>query len=246
VCSSDLNICSIHRPADEVFKEQLVWLRNYGDLRVDRIGEITIQTDDIMPFFGAAALLNNSRRKNTVDLLRLAQSVAIHLEMQIKHFCWAPRPIDFAIEVQPIIQTPDHSSFPSGHATEAFTIATILNRLENAKSAKHGVNERNMYYRIAHRIAVNRTIAGVHFPVDSAAGAVLGCMIGDAIISLATGEAHSKAEFTDTAFSSELNPDFTQQWLQQASKHFKKAGKWTGDDNQLFAKYWRATETEWR
>ena len=28
--------------------------------------------------------------------------------------------------------------------------------------------------RLASRIAVNRTIAGVHFPVDSAAGAVIG------------------------------------------------------------------------
>jgi len=40
-------------------------------------------------------------------------------------------------------------------------------------------------YRIAHRIAVNRTIAGVHYPVDSAAGAMLGRAIGEAILALA-------------------------------------------------------------
>ena len=32
--------------------------------------------------------------------------------------------------------------------------------------------------RLATRIAVNRTIAGVHFPIDSAAGAVLGLTLG--------------------------------------------------------------------
>jgi hypothetical protein len=31
---------------------------------------------------------------------------------------------------------------------------------------------------VANRIAVNRTIAGVHFPVDSAAGAVIGMTLG--------------------------------------------------------------------
>ena len=36
--------------------------------------------------------------------------------------------------------------------------------------------------RTAARIAINRTVAGVHFPVDSAAGAVLGLTLGHYLV----------------------------------------------------------------
>jgi hypothetical protein len=42
--------------------------------------------------------------------------------------------------------------------------------------------------RLASRVAINRTVAGVHFPVDSAAGAVLGLTLGHYFLSrCATG-----------------------------------------------------------
>ena len=39
--------------------------------------------------------------------------------------------------------------------------------------------------RLAARIAINRTVAGVHYPVDSAAGAVLGITLGEYLAALA-------------------------------------------------------------
>lgn len=85
--------------------------------------------------------------------------------------------------VQPIFPTPGHGSYPSGHATQAFAIATVLGHLAGGS----GPMADGALWRLAARIAVNRTVAGIHYPVDSALGAVLGVTLGRAI--LARGQA---------------------------------------------------------
>jgi hypothetical protein len=42
--------------------------------------------------------------------------------------------------------------------------------------------------RLASRIAVNRTVAGVHFPADSAAGATLGLTLGSYFVGRCKGD----------------------------------------------------------
>src|SRR5690606_41989912 len=46
---------------------------------------------------------------------------------------------------------------------------------------------REQLQRLAARIAVNRTVAGLHYPVDSAAGRALGTLLGEFIVARATG-----------------------------------------------------------
>ncbi|GFE63670.1 hypothetical protein KIN_07440 [Litoreibacter roseus] len=174
----------IVRPSNDFLKFQLPFLRAYADLRSDRIAEINVQTGDLLSFYGSIGFLNASRRRKTLELLNAVQRLAIRLEMQIKHYCRAPRPIDFSPQVQPMIQTPDHSTFPSGHATEAFILATVMNRLIFGTSTAKGIADKAMPFRLAQRIAANRTVAGVHFPVDSAAGAQMGCFIGNVVLAL--------------------------------------------------------------
>ena len=84
-----------------------------------------------------------------------------------------------------MILTPAHGTLPSGHATEAFTSALVLWRLLRDAAAGGGITLPYAdqiwgleFMRLAARIAINRTVAGVHFPVDSAAGAVLGLTLG--------------------------------------------------------------------
>ncbi|MEM7641552.1 MAG: phosphatase PAP2 family protein [Pseudomonadota bacterium] len=197
-------LVKIDRPAPSTFQAQLAWLRDYSDLRSERIGEINLQTGDLLSFFGAAAFLNASRRKYTLELLHTILRQTVRLGYHFKHHCRAARPIDLSDQVHPVIQTPDHSAFPSGHATESFAIATVLQMLRHPGnppgtgplSFEPPTRNGNpiadfpgygMLFRIAARIAVNRTIAGVHFPIDSMAGAMLGHSIGMAMAALGTG-----------------------------------------------------------
>ena len=174
----------LETPSQIFFEHQLRYVRNYADLRMDRIPEIQTQTYDILSFLGSSYRLDTGQRRHSLEFLELIHGLVIQVTMRVKHMSWAPRPIDMSPNVQPIIQTPVHSSFPSGHATESFALATVLHRLATDEFGVEGVKKLAMPFRIAHRIAVNRTIAGVHFPVDSAAGAMLGVILGDALYSL--------------------------------------------------------------
>lgn len=182
-------ICDLRAPTLDQMQKQLIWVRSYADLRQDRLAEINVQLGDILSFFGAISQIDAGARERSLDLMIAVQRLTYMLTMRIKSACWMPRPIDFSTRVQPVIQTPDHSTFPSGHASEAFALATVLTRMmdndadiQTAIKGDAGTGQPPaMQFRLAHRIAVNRTVAGVHFPIDSAAGAQLGIAIGDAI-----------------------------------------------------------------
>ena len=114
--------------------------------------------------------------------------MAIFVEMRFKHGLACRRPHEYSPQVQPIILTPAHGTLPSGHATEAFTAALVLWRLlrdADTKPYNHSSWGKQLM-RLAARIAINRTVAGVHFPVDSAAGALLGLTLGQYLVNLCT------------------------------------------------------------
>jgi hypothetical protein len=99
--------------------------------------------------------------------------------MRVKHALACRRPVEYSPQIQPMIPTPGHGSFPSGHATEAFVTAFVFEALlahahAHGTAGGHGSPIFVQLMRIAERIAINRTVAGVHFPVDSVAGMVLG------------------------------------------------------------------------
>jgi membrane-associated phospholipid phosphatase len=137
-----------------------------------------------MSYWVSIAGLHASRTPRTLELMAAATRLAILVEMRFKHAFAVPRPVQFSPQVQPPIQTPSHSSFPSGHSTEAHCAAEVL----MAVSRQHAATPvGQMLLRQAGRMAINRTVAGVHFPIDSRAGQVLGTCLAEYLCSRATG-----------------------------------------------------------
>jgi membrane-associated phospholipid phosphatase len=232
-------------------------VRAYSDLRTDRMNEILVQTGDLFSFYGALGYLSANRHRKTLAALYACQRVAVHVEMPIKHFCRSPRPIDYATHIQPMIQTPDHSSFPSGHAIEVFAASTVFARLLTGMGPKEALSAppdsdrgrmAGMAFRLAHRIASNRSVAGVHFPIDSAAGAVIGCMLGDALYRVATGATDWPA-MKDIAFApvpdSDPPFDLTLRWLKDELPE-DAAGGSAPDTSTIFGSLWNDAADEWR
>ncbi|OGB24301.1 MAG: hypothetical protein A3I66_10005 [Burkholderiales bacterium RIFCSPLOWO2_02_FULL_57_36] len=177
------SLVRLTRPSAHIFKQQADLVSNYAELRQSRGSEILTETIPQVPFWGSVVGLTAHRHKWTLELIDLALLLASHVEMRFKHAFACPRPVDLSPQIQPMIPTPGHASWPSGHATEAFTVAAVLQSL-----LPHGSKCKEQLERQASRIAVNRTVAGLHYPVDSAAGRLLGTALADFFVARCTGK----------------------------------------------------------
>ncbi|MEM6676660.1 MAG: phosphatase PAP2 family protein [Pseudomonadota bacterium] len=170
-------------PDSSTFNEaQIHHVLSAMDLRADRLNEIILQQTDLLSFLGATVRLSARSKPWTMTMLLAAQDVSTIMHSQIKAWISAPRPVDFCPETTPIIQNPPHSTYPSGHAVESFILATLLSRLEDPSQPV--LRRSNYLLRTASRISINRTVAGVHFPVDSMPGAFLGLLLGEYLFDL--------------------------------------------------------------
>ncbi|WP_418320819.1 phosphatase PAP2 family protein [Piscinibacter sakaiensis] len=109
----------------------------------------------------------------TLELMQLALDLAFTVVQRFKHALAVPRPHEIDPGVSPALLTPGHGSLPSGHATEAFTVATLMTAFLGNDQATG-----KLLRRLAQRIADNREVAGLHYAIDSLAGQVLGQVLG--------------------------------------------------------------------
>lgn len=178
-------LVTMERPSEDKLLEQLTFVASYADLRQDRMSEILAQLPGPMAFMSSIAFLHPDRTRWTIELIDAALRLAVFAEMRFKHALACRRPIEFSPQIQPMILTPGHGTLPSGHATEAFISALVFWELLRASGTVPYNNTiwGEQFMRLAARIAINRTVAGVHFPVDSAAGALLGLTLGQYFVS---------------------------------------------------------------
>jgi membrane-associated phospholipid phosphatase len=167
--------------------------------------EIVAQRDGATAFLASIAYLAPDRARWTLELLSSVFRLAQFIEFRLKHALACRRPIEYSPQIQPMILTPEHGSLPSGHSTESFAMAMVL--IELLRASPNPAYNWEMYavqlLRQAARVAINRQVAGVHFPVDSAAGALLGLTLGDYFCRRAT----KKPEFNAWFFKGHAYPE---------------------------------------
>ncbi|MCA0971250.1 vanadium-dependent haloperoxidase [Halobacillus litoralis] len=95
--------------------------------------------------------------------------------------CWSlkykwlvPRPNQLDQNLATVVCTPNHPSYPSGHATVSGAAEVILSYFFPG--------ERRKLHQIAEENAVSRLYAGVHYPADNEQGLRLGRQIGRIVV----------------------------------------------------------------
>jgi hypothetical protein len=190
----------------DVLAMQLEFLDLYADLRDDRATEILAQLSPPTAFWASVLHLHPDHKKWTIELIDVALNLANLAEMRFKHALVCRRPIEYSPQVQPIILTPSHGTLPSGHSTEAHMIARLLIELRGAAGKADAASQllREQLMRQAARVAINRTVAGVHFPIDSMAGQTLGFKLAEYIIARCNDPTNPATSLTPWLFNGQM------------------------------------------
>lgn len=139
----------------------------YATVKLDFIG---------MMIVGAALVWILGRRRDFRGLFILPAAVLIGELMAtlLKVVFMRPRPCHALEGVRLLVECPSSYSLPSGHATAAFAAMVFL-------SARHR-RFWPLFIIFAVFVAYTRPYAGVHYPADIAAGALLGTFMALAAI----------------------------------------------------------------
>jgi membrane-associated phospholipid phosphatase len=103
----------------------------------------------------------------------MADAVIGAFDSKYAHQYKRPNLVDTSIVT--IMPTPNHPSYPAGHATISWAAATVL--------SKYLPGNQQEWERLAVEASDSRTVGGIHFPSDNKAGTTLGTSIGNQVLS---------------------------------------------------------------
>jgi membrane-associated phospholipid phosphatase len=111
-------------------------------------------------------------------LMLVARKIGEYVSMGLKDHYLMRRPAEVYPWIMPLIDGPDTPSYPSGHSLQGHLISGALKLALTPQVPPVSKVQPNPYPEtaraldvLADRVAYNREVAGVHYNMDSAAGA---------------------------------------------------------------------------
>ena len=148
------------------------------------MGLILSQDVEFFTDFLAVLTARPGSHTQTWRLLNIASLIGSFAALYFKDRYDLPRPSQICPALLPPIQVPGHSSWPSGHSTQAHFMKNCMLRVfaATAMSAADQAVWKSDLSILADSIARNREIAGVHYPKDSEGGARIADLLDTVIL----------------------------------------------------------------
>ena len=153
-------------PTDQkAIAAEIVKLIEKAKLRDERAAEILEQSEDPSVYWAAALMITAGTHPFTWTLMATATLIGRLVCMHFKLKFNRARPVQLYPALMPPVPTPPHPAYPNAHAMQSALITSCL-KLANPVFAEP---DGGMLDQLAHRIAENREVAGLHYPSDTKA-----------------------------------------------------------------------------
>jgi acid phosphatase (class A) len=144
-------------------------LRQVIDASVDReerLDEILDQHEGAIKYWLGMLMIDPGSAPATFQLICVARLVGEVVVMCLKEEYKVARPSQVCPAIVPVVDPPVTPAFPAGHALQSHLISLCLEKAERASA------QPDLLFVLSNRIARNRVIAGLHYPLDNEAGVV--------------------------------------------------------------------------
>lgn len=129
----------------------------------ERLAEIIDQNLGFLGYYVDLLMIRPDAYPKTHLVIKIACRVAELTMAYYKEKFNRARPSQLRPELMPPVLVTGHPSYPSGHALTAYLISNCLGSVCPGPTS-------TALAKLADRIAINREIAGFHYPSDTAAG----------------------------------------------------------------------------